>query len=78
MENIIIDLKLKIQDLEKENQALKSKMSLMYSNWHFDFTRFTLLKEKCRRGSVDSGSDAKIDDENAVLRCHSPEQLPVP
>jgi hypothetical protein len=50
MENIIVDLKIKIQDLTTENNALKSKMMLMYSNWQFDFERFTLLKEKCKSG----------------------------
>ncbi len=51
MENQLIDvLKLKIQELTKENNALKSKMTLMYSNWAYDFHRFTELKEKCKFG----------------------------
>ena len=44
MENIIIDLKLKISELEQENKALKSKINLMYSNWKFDYGRFMELK----------------------------------
>ena len=48
MNNIIIDLKLKIQQLEEENIALRTKMTLMYSNWEYDYNRFTLLKEKCK------------------------------
>ena len=44
MENIIIDLKLKITDLEQENNVLKSKINLMYSNWKFDYGRFMELK----------------------------------
>ncbi len=48
MENIIIDLKLKIQELEKDNLALKTKMTLMYSNWNYDYNRFNELKAKCR------------------------------
>jgi len=43
MENQLVDLKIRIKELEKENNALKSKMTLMYSNWQFDFERFTLL-----------------------------------
>ena len=50
MENQLIELKIRNQELEKENTALKSKMSLMYTNWQFDFERFTLLKEKCKSG----------------------------
>ena len=48
MDNIIIDLKLRIQELEKENLALKTKMTLMYSNWNYDYNRFNELKAKCR------------------------------
>ena len=44
MENIIVDLKLKISELEQENKALKSKIALMYSNWKFDYGRFMELK----------------------------------
>ncbi len=51
MENQLIDLKIRIQELEKENTALKSKMALMYSNWQFDYQRFTELKEKCKYGN---------------------------
>ena len=46
MDNILIDLKLQIQQLEIENKALKEKMTLMYSNWAYDYNRFTELKEK--------------------------------
>ena len=54
MESIIIDLKIKINDIERENLALKAKMTLMYSNWNFDYNKFTdRLKEqseKCKSG----------------------------
>ncbi len=52
MENQLIELKIKIkiEELIKENNALKSKMMLMYYNWHFDFERFTELTEKCKLG----------------------------
>ncbi len=50
MENQLIDLKMKNEELEKENTSLKSKMLLMYSNWSYDYNRFTLLKEKCKSG----------------------------
>ena len=46
MDNIIIDLKLQIQQLEIENKALKEKMTLLYANWNYDYARFTELKEK--------------------------------
>ncbi len=49
MENIIIDLKIQIQKLENENNALKIKMTLMYSNWNYDFQKYDALKEKCRK-----------------------------
>jgi len=49
MENIIIDLKIQIQKLENENNALKTKMTLMYSNWNYDFQKYDALKEKCRK-----------------------------
>ena len=61
MESQLIDLKLKIQELERENQALKTKMTLMYSNWQFDFNRFTLLKAKCKREY--SNSEEETTDE---------------
>ena len=46
MENIIIDLKLKLTSLEEENKALKNKIDLMYNNWDYDYMRFTELKIK--------------------------------
>ena len=67
MENQLVDLKIRIKELEKENIALKSKMSLMYSNWQFDFERFTLLKAKCKR-SPDNSSDDITDDENIIMK----------
>ena len=67
MENQLVDLKIRIKELEKENNALKSKMSLMYSNWHFDFERFTLLKAKCKR-SPDNSSDDITDTENTIMK----------
>ena len=67
MENQLVDLKIRIKELEKENIALKSKMTLMYSNWQFDFERFTLLKAKCKR-SPDNSSDDITDDENIIMK----------
>ena len=57
MENIIIDLKIKNEELIKENNALKSKMTLIYSNWAYDFHRFTELKEKCKFGYCKEQND---------------------
>ncbi len=44
MENQLIDLKLKITELERENIALKTKITLMYNNWKFDYSRFMEVK----------------------------------
>ena len=44
MENILIDLKLRIAEIEKENIALKTKITLMYNNWQFDYSRFMEIK----------------------------------
>ena len=49
MDNIIIDQKIKIQNLEEENKALKSKIELMYKNWKYDSTRYQELKEKTKK-----------------------------
>ena len=57
MDSIIIDLKFKIAELEKENNALKSKMTLMYSNWQYDYNRFAELKTKCQYGYCQPTSD---------------------
>ena len=46
MDNIIIDLKIKIQQLEIENKALKQKIKLMYSNWDYDNQKYQDLKNK--------------------------------
>ena len=46
MDNILIDLKIQIQHLEVENEALKKKIVLMYSNWDFDSKQYQELKEK--------------------------------
>ena len=67
MENQLVDLKIRIQELEKENNALKGKMTLIYSNWSYDYNRFSLLKEKCKR-SPDNSSDDITDDENIVMK----------
>ena len=63
MENQLIDvLKLKIQELTNENAALKGKMTLMYSNWAYDFNRFTLLKEKCKFGYCKTENNTENDE----------------
>jgi hypothetical protein len=43
---IKVDYQNKIRALEQENESLKQKISLMYSNWQYDYNRFTELKEK--------------------------------
>lgn len=53
MENIIIDLKIENEKLKQENNALKSKMTLMYTNWKYDYDKFEKLKEKCRNIHAD-------------------------
>ena len=44
MENIIIDQKIEIQQLEEENIALKRKIVLMYENWDYDNKKYQELK----------------------------------
>ncbi len=44
-------LQTKIANLELENKSLKSNIELLYSNWTYDYTRFTELKAKCRNGN---------------------------
>jgi len=48
MDNIIIDLRIENIKLRQENQALKEKMTLMYSNWKYDYDKYEILKQKCR------------------------------
>ena len=48
-EEIKVDYQNKIRALETENEALKKKIDLMYSNWQYDYIRFTELKNKCRK-----------------------------
>ena len=76
MENIIIDLKLRIQELEKENIALKAKMILMYSNWNYDYNRFAELKERCMKNknvvikteNIKTTDDITDDDDSATKK----------
>jgi len=68
MENIIIDLKLKIQELTTENTALKGKMTLMYSNWSYDYNRFILLKEKCKFGYCKQKNNTENDESTIIPR----------
>jgi hypothetical protein len=46
VKNDLIILQNKIRALEQENESLKQKIELMYSNWTYDYTRFTELKER--------------------------------
>ena len=62
----MIDLKLTIQKLETENLALRTKMSLMYSNWKFDSDRFAELKDKCKNDNKELTEDEQI--ENNTIR----------
>ncbi len=66
MENIIIDLKIKIQELENTNIALKTKMTLMYSNWQFDYSRFEQLKAKCKLTNNENNIIEDEDDEKTI------------
>ena len=52
MDNILIDLKIQIKHLEQENEALKKKIDLMYSNWDFDNRRFQELKEQVKKSEL--------------------------
>ena len=72
MENIIIDLKLKIQELTTENTALKGKMTLMYSNWSYDYNRFILLKEKCKFGYCKQENNTDSDEISTRKGSNSP------
>lgn len=45
----IEDLNDQIKQLVEENNALKKKIELLYSNWSYDYKRFTELKEMCRK-----------------------------
>ena len=44
MENIVIDQRIQIQHLEQENEALKKKIDLIYSNWDYDNQKYQELK----------------------------------
>jgi hypothetical protein len=46
---IQLELSREIEFLKTENIALKTKMTLMYSNWHYDYDKYEKLKEKCRK-----------------------------
>ena len=52
MENILIDLKIKVENLEVENKALKRKMEEMYVNWNYDYKRFKKLKEFLKEKNI--------------------------
>ena len=52
MENILIDLKIKVENLEVENKALKRKMEQMYVNWNYDYKRFKKLKEFLKEKNI--------------------------
>ena len=64
----MIDLKLTIKKLEEENLALRTKMSLMYSNWKFDSDRFMELKEKCKNDNKELSEDDHIVENNTMRR----------
>ena len=46
--DLMILIQNKIRALEIENEFLKQKIDLMYSNWEYDYNRFTELKQKCK------------------------------
>ncbi len=73
MDNIIIDLKFKVAELQKENLALKAKMMLMYSNWSYDYHRFTELKAKCQSGYCQNKDET--NDDESIRRAISTDSL---
>jgi hypothetical protein len=49
MDNLIIDLKIKIISLETENIALKRKMDQIYKDWNYDTNKYNELKEQFKK-----------------------------
>jgi hypothetical protein len=49
MDNLIIDLKIKIISLETENIALKRKMDQLYKDWNYDTNKYNELKEQFKK-----------------------------
>ena len=47
MENIVIDLKIKNKELEKEIIILQTKLALLYEKQSCNFKTITELKKKC-------------------------------
>ena len=52
MENILIDLKIKVENLEVENKALKRKMEQIYENWNYDYNKYKKLKEILKQKNI--------------------------
>jgi hypothetical protein len=49
MDNLIIDLKIKIISLETENIALKRKMDQIYKDWNYDTNKYNELKQQFKK-----------------------------
>ena len=67
MDNVIIDQKIQIQNLEEENKALKSKIELMYKNWNFDNQKYQYLKEKYYAILTPLNENCHVVDEPTVI-----------
>ena len=49
MDSLIIDLRIKIESLEIENNALKRKIDQIYKDWLYDTNKYTELKERVKQ-----------------------------
>jgi len=52
MDTLIVDLRIKIDSLEIENNALKRKIEQIYKDWLYDTNKYTELKERVRHANL--------------------------
>lgn len=52
MDTLIVDLRIKIDSLEIENNALKRKIEQIYKDWLYDTNKYTELKERVRQTNL--------------------------
>lgn len=52
MDSLIIDLRIKIESLELENDALKRKIEQMYKDWLYDSNKYAELKEQVKQSKL--------------------------
>jgi len=52
MDTLIVDLRIKIDSLEIENNALKRKIEQIYKDWLYDTNKYTELKERVRQANL--------------------------